>query len=190
MKEIFKDIIGYEWSYQVSNLWRIKSFPKHTSKWGFLKCDIWKFWHWKVALFKQWKRNIVWTHRLVAQAFLWLDLNNKKHWTLHKCEKLDENNALYNWVDNLWIWSAKDNNRDTVKKWRHKWIAPMKWIFWKDNPKSIKINQLDKEWKLIKTWDSSAEVERNLWIQHANISAVLKWRRNYAWWYKWEYLQK
>ena len=70
--EIWKDIVGYEGLYQVSNFGRIKSFPrKYTqkeikilkpvlSKGGYLQCH----------LIKDGKSKTFAIHRLVAEAFL------------------------------------------------------------------------------------------------------------------------
>lgn len=117
--EIWKDIPWYEWLYQVSNLWIIKFlwwFKKNHSK------NIWmrdrilslnnngKYWHKFVRL--KWKKYYV--HRLVAQSFLWLNITDTKTFVCHKDDN-PSNNAL----DNLFLWSCKENIHDCIKKWRN-----------------------------------------------------------------------
>ena len=109
----------------------------------------------------------------------------------HIKEDLDENWALYNWVDNLFWGTYQDNTRDMWNKWRannlYQLSHPNKWILWKDNWNSKKINQYEKDWIFIKEWDSWRDVERELWINSWNISACCRWRLKSAWWFKWEF---
>lgn len=71
IKEIFKDIEGYENLYQVSNLGNVKSLNyKHTGKEKILTPDKDRYGYFKVVLHKQGKRKKFFVHRLVAQAFL------------------------------------------------------------------------------------------------------------------------
>lgn len=130
--EIWKDIIWYEWLYKISNLWRVKSLERkrynnHNKTYSVYKEKIlkprptWRDRNYSaVMLYKNW----VWSkkpiHRLVAQAFLWLDIDNKKILSLHRNEELDNQWLLNNSVDNLWLWTYSDNTKDCVKKWRHK----------------------------------------------------------------------
>ena len=118
--EEWRDIKGYEELYQISSKWRIKSLPKKWS-WGhnWKVLSIWKtkFWYWNVILTRNKSRKNVSIHRLVAQAFLWLDINNHKILVCHKVEDLIKG-FIYNWEDNLFLWTAKDNLRDMKNKWR------------------------------------------------------------------------
>lgn len=71
MKEIFKDIQGYEGLYQVSNLGNVKSLNyRHTGKEKILKLK--KTWdgYLDIKLTKQAKRKYYRVHRLVAQTFI------------------------------------------------------------------------------------------------------------------------
>lgn len=84
MEEIWKDIKGYEGHYQVSNFGRVKSVERYkdnhgtkqlvkehilkqseNQKGGYLKVDLWK----------DGKSKTLYTHRLVAQAFIENPLN-------------------------------------------------------------------------------------------------------------------
>ena len=55
-------------------------------------------------------------HRLVAQAFLWLDITDKKTYVCHK-----DDNPENNKTENLFLWTAKENIQDAVSKKRMNW---------------------------------------------------------------------
>ena len=62
-KEIWKDVVGYEGIYQVSNLGRVRKIkPKILSQGGSRYNGVW--------LTKDNKTNFCSVHRLVAQAFI------------------------------------------------------------------------------------------------------------------------
>lgn len=50
-----------------------------------------------------------------------------------------------------------------------------------------KIIQKDLDGKIIKIWDSIADIERNMNIKSSNISAICKGLRKTAKGYRWEY---
>ena len=187
--EIWKNIPWFN-TYQISNLWNIKSFKNN--KWGLNKywkilklTRINKIYKWLDIIDKNNNRKILRVHRLVLYVFKWLDIKNKKlHW-LHKCEKLCEKWFLDNSLENLFIWTHKDNMKDRDKKWRY--ISWMKGQIWKKCKNSKKIIQKDLNNNFIKKWDSMKNVFRELWINNKNISLVCLWKRKTAWWYKWEY---
>lgn len=138
--ELWENIKFYEWLYQVSDLWRVKSLDKmryntHNKSYSEYKEKILKPRHSgrdgeysRVALFKDWVITQRVVHRLVWQAFHWLDINDKKMLVLHKCEKLNENGFLNNWKDNLFLWNHSDNALDSVKKWRHYEARKNYWV--------------------------------------------------------------
>lgn len=188
--EIWKPVIWFDGLYEVSNLWRIKSL-NYKMTWLTKILKYWKlrWWHSVVSLYYQWimTKNIV--SRLVAIHFIKNPLNFP--WVLHKDETIDENGLLYNWVDNLWWWTPKDNVIDKFSKWRannnFQNNHPSKWKYWKEHFKSKKVDQYTKSWELIKTFEWTREVERELWISQSSISQCCSWIRKYAWWFKWEY---
>lgn len=68
---------------------------------------------------------------------------------------------------------------------------PMYGKFGSDNPTSKKVAQYNKETlKLIKTWDSMMDVERELGIAQQSISACCKGKRKSAGGYVWKYLEE
>ena len=71
MKEIYKDIEGFEGLYQVSNLGRVKSLNyNHTGKEGVLTPALNSYGYCKVSLWKNGKMRVKSIHRLVADAFI------------------------------------------------------------------------------------------------------------------------
>lgn len=66
-QEQWKDILGYEGTYQISSLGRIKSFLKRKS---FLKPNITKKGYVRVSLTRNGIPHRVYVHRLVGQAFV------------------------------------------------------------------------------------------------------------------------
>lgn len=72
MEEIWKDIKGYEGVYQVSNLGRIKSFPRRgtINSGKIIKSFLNKTGYYYVYLHKQGMRKILRLHRIVAEAFI------------------------------------------------------------------------------------------------------------------------
>jgi hypothetical protein len=64
---------------------------------------------------------------------------------------------------------------------------PMFGKYGSDNPHSIKINQYDMNGVYIKTWDSSADAERELGIPKTKIIACCRNKRKSAQGYQWKY---
>ena len=106
MAEVWKDIEGYEGLYQVSNLGRVKSLPRHgtrsdqptvlsqsKSDKGYLR----------VCLTKNCKQRTIQVHRLVAEAFIPNEANLPQ--VNHKDENKQNNRA-----DNLEWCDCRYNN--------------------------------------------------------------------------------
>ena len=179
--EIWKPIQGYEGFYEVSSIGRIKSLKYHRwLKKVLLKFSI-KKWYCRVTFSKNNESKTYSVSRLVAIHFIPNPLNLPL--ACHKDETLDENWALYNWEDNLYWWTSKDNAIDKSKKWRH----PFKWKFWINHPNSKKIDQYTKDWVFVKTWDSQSDVFLELWICNSSISEVCLWKWKTAGWFVWRF---
>ena len=127
MKEEFRDIVGYEGLYQVSNLGEIKSLPKtkvcinknYSTKEKYLKTTINNKGYKRVFLYKNKKAKVFYIHRVVAQAFI--PNPNKLIQVNHK-----DGNKQNNCIDNLeWI-SCSDNIKHAynngLKKPHNKYI--------------------------------------------------------------------
>lgn len=197
MNEEWKPVMWYEWMYEVSNIWRVRSIYDWRHKRNrikYISIQTQKWWHWLMVLHKDCVKKAWVVSRLVAQAFI--PNPDNLPCACHIKEDLDENWALYNGEDNLFWGTYSDNARDRQKKWR--WSknfitnnpSPSKWKFWKDNFKSKKIKQLDLNWNFIREWWSQVDVYRELWIWNTNISKCCKWELETAWWYKWEMIQE
>ena len=92
MKEIWKDIEGYEGLYQVSNYGRIKSFNyRNTGKEKMLSLKPNKNGYIRIGLTKDGKRKMFQVHQLVAQTFL--ENPNNYSQINHKDENKINNNA-------------------------------------------------------------------------------------------------
>src|SRR5690625_126948 len=110
--EIWKDVVGYEGYYEVSNVGRVKRVRRHITG----KNGVTRYWkgrilaqtknldgYMTVILSKKGKTNILGVHRLVAKAFI--KNPNNKPVTNHKDENKENNN-----VDNLeWCTIAYNN---------------------------------------------------------------------------------
>ena len=185
--EVWKPVVGYEGLYEVSNLGRVKSLRYCKEK--ILKISRNKFYK-NIILKINWLRKNFLVHRLVALHFI--DNLDNLSCVLHKKEDLDGNGFLYNWADNLYWWTQKDNMQDCFKKWRwnnhFKLNHPTKWKFWKDNHNSKKINQYTKDWEFIREWYSMADVKRELWINESLISNCCNGIRKTAGGFSWSFI--
>lgn len=103
--EIWKDVIGFEGLYMVSNLGRIKSLPKEINGGNFLyfskekikKQTINKYGYSRITLTKNNKGKRFLLHRLIAESFIPNFLNKK---VVNHIDNNPKNNSLSNleWV--------------------------------------------------------------------------------------------
>lgn len=104
--EEWKEIEWYEWKYQVSNLWNIKSLID--SEWRSRELKIknqiqWK-WYCQINLWKFWNRKLLLVHRLVALHFI-QNPNNKSivnHINWIKTDNRAENLEWCTQKENIW----------------------------------------------------------------------------------------
>lgn len=183
MQEIWEDISEYEWYYQVSTFWNIRSLDRIDSIWRKIKWVILKTWISKwyllVCLYKNSHYKSFSIHRLVAKTFI-PNPENKRDVNHKNCIK------TYNNIDNLEWMTVKENTQHAYNNWLIK--PPSLWKKWILNHNSKKILQFDKSNNLIKLWNSSMDIKRELWIDTWCISKVCNWIRNYAWWFIWKFL--
>jgi len=176
--EQWKDIYGYNWHYQVSNLWKVRSLK-------FWKERILKWWtmQWgytSMILIKEriTKMNIV--SRLVAQYFI--PNPNNYPYVLHIKEDLIDW-RLDNSETNLYWWNQSQNMKDMFSKARSNncWLKrnPRKAIWMKLNDSTLckPVNQFSKEWNLIKEWISIRSIVKELWLSTAPISKCCNWKQ-------------
>lgn len=150
MEEVWKDVVGYEGLYQVSNEGRVKSLVRkgkrqevilkqHDNGHGYLI----------VSLTRNSTKKSYKVHRLVAQAFIPNPQNLR-------CVDHISTIRTENHVDNIrWV-SHSGNSANPITKERVT-AAIIKRV-------SKKINQYDLEGNLIKTWDTAVQAAKTLGI--------------------------
>lgn len=171
-KEIWKDVIGYEGYYRVSNHGNILSCRQNI----IMKQKITKGYR-MIGFTKNKKHKSYSVHRLVAKHFIKNPKNKRE------VNHLDEN-KLNNHVSNLkWVTSKENANWGT----RNKRIAE----FVKNNQVGFttkKINQICKKTnKVIKTYNSVTQASEENGFHQGNISSCLTGKRLSSRGYKWEY---
>lgn len=161
-KEIFKDF-DLRPDISISSHWRL--FDKKLGKFRIVAktCTQWICYYYanlKVA----WKNRRFWVHRLVAYAFLWLDIFNPKSIVLH----LDDDGTNNN-VENLRVWTHKDNMDDSVSKGRRN---PRKW---EKHYRCKLTNDQIEEIKLLysKWWLHQRRIWEIYWVWQDHISRIL-----------------
>ena len=118
-------------------------------KWRKLRqTNEWKNYIWIIIM---WKSYLV--HRLVASAFLWLELSDTKTLICHKDDNPENNN-----INNLFIGTHNDNMQDASKKNRMKN---------KLNSKSVYKIRL-----LIKEWISDRKIGKIMWVSWVSIFKI------------------
>ena len=159
MKEEWKDLIGYDFPYRISNTGKVLSVKKNK----LFKLQINKRGYKCVILYKDGKPKAKLVHRLVAEYFI----GNSNLQVNHK-----DGNKLNNFVSNL-EYLDNDSNR------LHAYINKLHNI----RP----VNQLDYDGKLLKSWESATKVSRELGISKGHICSCCKGYRKHAGGYRWEY---
>lgn len=181
MKEIWKDINGYEGLYQVSNLGRVKSLERYKENHSKLQKieektkvpSIDNAGYLKVTLSKDNKSKNARIHRLVAETFI-LNIENKSTVNHKNGVKTD------NRVDNLEWCSYCENNKHAWNTGLRKPSKKQKNITKENNKKykSKPIYQLDINEKCIKIWNNAYEASRALGINRCSISQCCNNGRN------------
>jgi len=164
-KEIWKDIFWYEWLYQVSNIWNVKSLFRYKKT---LKPKKRKDWYLEFNLYKNKKVKFFRWHRLVASAFLWCKLEFV--WNNLVCHKNDIRDD--NRIENLFLGTHKDNAQDCIKKGR--WTDNS----WEKNGMNIyAIEKIDKVKLLIKEWYKNIDIEKTTGVYHKTVSDIRRKKR-------------
>lgn len=192
--EEWRDVVGYEGIYSVSNYGRVISLPRVVN--SPLRNN--KIIHRKARLLRQstnfgyktvtlqnvslglihYKR----VHRLVAEAFL------KNHDNYPVINHIDANPAN-NLLNNLEWCTQSHNIKHAFKLGRKK--APeyfFKSEFGRDNPASKQVRQLTLSGDFIKEWDCVSYIEKELGFSRPNICKVCKGKAYTAYGFKWEYV--
>lgn len=162
MREIWKDINGFEGLYQVSNLGRVRNkriyLSQKTNNKGYKLVD----------LYKENKRKQLLVHRLVAIAFV---PNPQNHNIVNHIDENPQNNHAYNLE---WCTQKYNMNYGSV---------PQK--IGEANSKAVK--QIEKTGELVKVFPSAIQAQRETGISNGNINDCLHNRRKTAGGYLWQY---
>ena len=177
MKEIWKDIIGYECYYQIANYGNIKSLDRWVKgknntvrliKGRILKPQKDKYGYLTIPLYKEGKIKRFLVHRLVAEAFL----PNSDNLPLinHKDE-----NKTNNIVSNLeWCDSKYNNSYGTARERMSEKL-------------SKPVLQYTLDGQFVKEYPSAREAERNGYYQSSVSKCCLgkqKFHKGFIWKYK------
>lgn len=174
-KEQRKQIKWYS-NYEISNLWNIKNISKDRT----LKKTKKSNWYYVVTLMKDWKYKLIYLHRIIAKTFITNPYNKR-------CINHKDWDKLNNEISNIEWCTYSENQKHRYSILWHKWAKWMLGRLWVKSPYSKKTWQYTLDWKFIKLWYCTRDIERELWFAHTNISACCRWiikkSHNFIWKY-------
>lgn len=173
MKEIWKNVEGYEGLYKVSNLGKVKSLPRNGTikQERILKQTVDSNGYLIVGLHKNNKAKKVCVHWLVANAFI---PKEKEHEVINHIDGNKFNNKL----SNLERCTQRHNVRESYRLGLEK----------PSNEK--KVLQYDLKGNFINEWKSGTEASRQLNMSQANISACCRGLRKQANGFVWKFKEE
>jgi len=183
IKEIWKDVIGYENLYQISNLGRIKNNRGKILK---LKTDT--NYYLSIRLSKLNRKKYYLIHRLVATHFLPNPQNKSE------IDHIDTNRQN-NCVSNL-RWVTKKENRNNPITLINYSKAKKGRVFSQETKdkmskaKSKPIVQIHKSGLIIGVYDSAIQASKELGIYQQSITACCKGKYKTCNGYQWKYLNE
>ena len=176
MKEIWKDITGYEGLYQVSNLGKVRSLRyKNRDEVRELYLKPHNRGYLQVELHKDGTRKMFTVHRLVAMAFV---NGYADDLIVNHIDENKQNNAATNleWCTSLY-------NSQFYKE-RH----PEKLSAHRGPNKNVRpVNQISTDGQIVKTWRSSRDVMRELGWSDWSVSECCRGNRKSAYGFIWRY---
>lgn len=186
MEEIWKDVIGYEGLYQISNYGNIKSlkkwirqYNKYINKEKLLKPCVNKIGYYVVVLYKNKNKRSHLLHRLIAEAFI-PNPENKP-----QINHIDGNKMNYN-ISNLEWCTQSENMIHAFKNGLEKPNKPMLNRKGNKNPLSKKVIQFDLNNNFINEYNSYTEATNITKINHIGdcCNGKLKTAGGFIWKYK------
>ena len=187
MQEVWKNVVGYEGLYQVSNLGNVKSMERvvkrirrgtFSVKERILKKSITGDGYYQVGLSKDGKEKNHKIHRLMAEAFF--DYKNKKLVINHK-----DGNRLNNELSNLELCTQSHNIKEAIRLGTKE--PPCLNKIGKLHSRSKPVIQYDKNDNFIREWENARQVERELGYLPCNIYSCCRGIYKSAYGYKWKY---
>ena len=173
MTEIWKDVVGYEGLYQVSNLGRVKSLPRESTKGKTLKNRIIKgYYTVHLSKFGVSKDKLV--HILVAEAFI--DNPNRLKYINHI-----DGNKLNNTVSNLEWCTASYNSLHAYATGLR---TPNTTMLGKPSPRRTPVLCVDMGIE----YPSATAASNMTGINHGHISDCCRGERKTAGGFKWVYI--
>lgn len=155
MQEIWKDVVGYEGLYKVSNFGNVMSFQPNCRNHSQYLAPFDNGGYFRVTLTKNRKRTNHLVHRLVADAFI---PNPESKEAVNHIDGCKTNNH----IDNLeWV-TKGENTRHAIKiGLRPSYVTPKGYKRTK-RYRSKKVYQYDKNGNLLKEWDCAIEAAEAL----------------------------
>ena len=195
MKEIWKDIEGYEGLYQVSNFGKVRSLDRYNSRGCWIKGCILEPTNCKgylqIVLFLNGKKSYYYIHRIVAEAFL-PNPDNKPEIDHINTDKTDNTVCLnedgsinYEKTNLRWVSHTENMNNPLTRK---KQSTRFKGKIGHNTPASKIIAQLDKNGKLLKVWLCAMDAVRQEGYTQEHISSCCKGTLKTHKGYKWQYI--
>lgn len=164
--ETRKEIPWFKWKYFISDYGRVKN-----KKQIIMKFETNKQWYHRIKLYKQWKFEVrhYWIHRLVYCVFNNIPIEfTWENLVLHK-----DDNPQNNKLDNLFLWTYKDNMSDCSLKGRVR-VPALKWEL---NPLSkltdSKVIQIKQ---LLKQWVKQNFIAKEFGVSKATINSIKQWK--------------
>lgn len=181
--EIRKDIEWYEWLYQISNKWRVKSFDfRWYKRIKIMKpyiCS--KKWYCRIILVKDkiWKAFLI--HRLVAKAFIENPLNKLQ---VDHIDNVKYNNSYNNlqWVTN------KENNELRYSRDGYVTTYKQRTAALNNKYKCKTVVKKDKSWTVLLKYNSLKECAIEEKINLTILSLHCNHKRNIQWDYIYSFL--
>ena len=184
MEEVWKDVVGYERLYMVSDMGRIKGLGRYV--WNgntfvfkpekiITSCNRGLGYH-VVGLYLNGERTTLQVHRLVAIAFIPNPYN--KEMINHKDGKRSNNK-----LENLEWCTRSENMIHAFYVLKSINLTPPKY----NGSNDLKVLQLSLIGSKIKLWASIKDASIDLKIASSSISKCCKNTRNHAGKFKWEY---
>ena len=181
MNEIWKEVLGYEGLYEVSNLGRVKSlnYKGHKGKRGFLTPFKDSSGHLNVKLYKKGVGCHRGVHFLMAQVFI---PNPENKPEVHHIDGKPQNNR----IENLkWVTPQEHMLLHNEEGTRNKKISEK--LTNGKTSKKVAQYTFDLPCDLIRVFPSIHEAERQTGILKGDICRVCKGERKSAYGYQWSY---